>query len=85
MVESFSDFWVDQTSSNVEVIFAVPPSLPTTEEPEFDIYDGCDETKTCFGIGESDCVRNRRCQTVGAVIHNEGNFVFEMRASGEKI
>lgn len=85
MIENFSTFWVDQMSNNVEVIFAEPPSTTSTAVPEFDIYNGCNDIKTCFGIGENDCVRSRRCLTVGAVTYEEGKFVFEMRASGETI
>lgn len=70
--------------------FAEVPDItvsPTTETPappvDEDFYKGCDETKTCFGIGDGDCVSNRRCVTVGAVKHDEGKFTFEMRASSK--
>lgn len=69
----------------MQVISAEPPSTTTTEEPNFDIYSGCDDMKACFGTGDSDCVRNRRCLTVRAVIYDVDKFAFEMQASGEKI
>lgn len=58
---------------------------PTTESTPDDLnfYEGCDTTKTCFGIGDGDCVRNRRCNTVGAVIYDGGRFYFEMRSLGK--
>lgn len=66
------------------MVYAEAPSTTTTQVPDLDFYDGCDVSKTCFGIGPGDCVRNRQCNTIGAVIHDDGKFTFEMLSSGEK-
>lgn len=83
MVESYQVFWVNQQSPEFEVIHADLP--PAEELPEDDFYEGCDVSKTCFGIGRANCVANRQCVTVGAVIHDAGKFIFEMRASRKLI
>lgn len=73
-----------QVSKEIEVVYAELPPTNAPEISDFDFYEGCDVTKTCFGVGDDYCVPNRRCSTVGAVIHNEGKFIFEMLAPGEK-
>lgn len=99
MVENFTTFWVGQTSELIEVdvdattsattegTTATQPPVtdpPTTLDPALDsFYDGCGETKTCFGIGAENCFENRVCDTVGAVIQNEGRYFFEMRSPGK--
>lgn len=99
VLESYAVFWVNQHTQEIEVVFLegstteVPPvsitevpPVSTTESFEYDFYQECGVTKTCFGISnERDCVANRRCDTIGAVIHNEGKFTFEMRASSNFI
>jgi len=58
----------------------------TTQAPiigGIDIYEGCDVTKTCFGIGSADCVSQRNCRLVGAVIYDnrDDTFQFEVRSA----
>lgn len=82
-------FWTNQISDEIEIISGdedpstSPPIVPTTSPPSDDFYDGCGTAKTCFGIGDGNCVNNRRCNTIGAVIYKAGNFVFEMRSSSK--
>lgn len=89
LVENFSTFWVNQVSDEVVVVLddGLPLSTvsPTTEptNTDFELYEGCGETKTCFGIGNSDCIASKQCVTFGAVIHDDGKFIFEMRSSSK--
>ena len=83
VIESILVFWVNQHSEEIEVVFAEVPPTEEPQPPSDDFYDGCDVTKTCFGIGDGDCVANRRCVTIGAVKHDEGKFTFEMRGSSK--
>lgn len=49
--------------------------------PEDPFYDGCYDTKTCFGA-PGDCVNTRDCQAVVAVITHGMRYQFEMKAKG---
>jgi hypothetical protein len=98
-VENLLTFWVNEVSEEVEVVFGEPPvtDTPTVTTPSttsstsvlppiesIDVYEGCGITKTCFGIGPSECVRNRGCTTIGAVIYRDEKFIFEIRSSSMK-
>lgn len=89
IVENFLVFWVNEISENVEVLLTdgeLPSTTSTTVAPpsdEFDIYEGCGVSKTCFGIGPGDCVQNRACVTFGAVIYRDDKFIFEIRSTSE--
>lgn len=95
-VESFLVFWVNEVSEDVEIVSAEPPITPstattttsTTPVPPIEginVYEGCGVSKTCFGIGPGDCVRNSQCNTFGAVIYRDEKFIFEMRSSSKKV
>jgi hypothetical protein len=43
------------------------------------IYDGCGDTKTCFGSPEN-CVATKTCQTFSAVIVKGDRYIFEMKS-----
>lgn len=76
----------EPTESTEGPVVTQPPvtNPPTTVDPDSDsFYDGCGETKTCFGIGSENCFENRVCDSVGAVIHNDGRYFFEMRSPGK--
>lgn len=77
---------LEPTESTEGPTMTQPPVTvpPTTADPALDsFYDGCGETKTCFGIGSENCFENRVCNTLGAVIHNDGRYFFEMRSPGK--
>jgi len=44
------------------------------------LYDGCGDTKTCFGSPEN-CVSTKSCQSFSAVIVRGERYIFEMRSS----
>jgi DOMON domain len=78
-------FWVNQVSGPIEIVNPGEESTVPPVAPDSSFYEGCDVTKTCFGIGQGNCVQNRRCNTVGAVIFDEGKFYFEMRSSSKNL
>jgi hypothetical protein len=43
------------------------------------IYDGCGDTKTCFGEPQN-CVATKSCQTFSAVIVKGDRYIFEMKS-----
>lgn len=81
------DATTSETTESTEGPSSTQPPVtdpPTTLDPALDsFYDGCGETKTCFGIGSENCFENRVCDTVGAVIANDGRYFFEMRSPGK--
>jgi hypothetical protein len=62
-----------------------PPSttLPPPEDIDW-IYDGCGDTKVCFGVPDN-CVEQRNCLLFGGVTDNFGNFEFELLGTSKKI
>ncbi|CRL00019.1 CLUMA_CG013306, isoform A [Clunio marinus] len=44
------------------------------------IYDGCGDTKTCFGSPDN-CVATKSCQTFSAVIVKGDRYIIEMRST----
>jgi hypothetical protein len=62
----------------------VTPQTTTTSTPPpeiFDIYDGCEDRKTCFGIG-TNCIQKRNCLALAAVTNENDQFVFELLSLG---
>lgn len=62
--------------------FTTPSFTRTTESKaleEDSFYDGCGDTKTCFGNTES-CVGSKTCTTIVAVIVKGERYIFEMRS-----
>lgn len=43
------------------------------------IYDGCGDTKTCFG-SPANCVDSKSCSTFSAVIVRGDRYIFEMKS-----
>jgi len=96
-VQTLLVFWVNETSVDVQVVPIDEAPITTSTESTttttqsgviegIDIYEGCDETKTCFGIGSvgySSCVSQRNCEVIGAVIYDSSDdtFEFEMRSA----
>ncbi|KAG5674314.1 hypothetical protein PVAND_004291 [Polypedilum vanderplanki] len=85
VVESFDKFWIQQRSS-LNVILPNNDQLPNenlskdeisihNDDNEIDIYNGCSETKSCFGIPNF-CFRGRNCHTLMTVTFNEENDLF---------
>ena len=59
------------------VWLADPPGGPPPPG-DFDwIYEGCGETKVCFGVPQN-CVNTRNCDLFGGVTHSNNNFDFEL-------
>lgn len=58
------------------------PSPPPDDDIEW-IYEGCGDTKVCYGIPEN-CVEQRNCDIFGGVTDNFGNFEFELLGLGKK-
>lgn len=83
IVESADTFWPPFKTP----FFVVVPELTTTQQPpnDFDwLYEGCGDTKVCFGI-PNNCIETRDCNLFGGVIHNEGEFDFELLSLGKKL
>jgi hypothetical protein len=61
-----------------------PPSttLPPPEDLDW-IYDGCGDTKVCFGVPDN-CVEQRNCSLFGGVTDNFGNFEFELLGTSKQ-
>ena len=60
------------------------PIETTTLHPEIEaIYDGCGDTKVCFGIPPN-CYSDKSCQILGAVTFDNHNFTFELLAQGKE-
>lgn len=94
VVQQFDTFWMGLISEQVIVNLPTPPTPeptpePTipTEPPNIDIegiYADCGDRKVCFG-SPAGCLNTRDCQLFGAVIYDEGKFIFELLSSGLKI
>lgn len=84
IVESFESFWVNQISGEVQIDpfgeTTEKVTIPLPEIEEINVYEGCDVTKTCFGI-PSGCINSQSCSTIGAVIYADDKFTFEIRSS----
>lgn len=86
IVETFPIFWVNHhvaaivvPGDDVPVVTDPPqPTIPPENDDVINrIYEGCDVTKSCFGIPRL-CHLNRNCNMFGAVTYNEYNFTFEL-------
>ncbi|KAL7042708.1 hypothetical protein ACKWTF_001253 [Chironomus riparius] len=85
---TFQTFWAKRRTS---LQFVIPPSLVPTENPiipidptlpieeDLTIYDGCGDTKVCFGVPDN-CYLGRMCDILGAVSYDNHNFTFELLA-----
>lgn len=77
---------IDETTPPVDPPDQTPPTpSPTTLPPIIDeeiIHTGCGSDKVCFGypIG---CLDTKDCLLFGAVIYDEGRFIFELLSPGE--
>ena len=45
-------------------------------------YNGCSETKTCFGLPNG-CLSSQNCISLGAVIYKDTRYIFEMSSSSK--
>ncbi|CAO1330498.1 unnamed protein product [Diamesa serratosioi] len=96
VVESFTTFWINVNSVDVEIVpvkeapitttpqATVTTTTTTTVQPIDDannVYNGCSETKTCFGLPNG-CLLTKNCISLGAVIYEkDSRFIFEMISS----
>lgn len=61
-----------------------PPQITPPPPGDFDwIYDGCNNTKVCYGLPDN-CVEQRNCNIFGGVTYNNGEFDFELLSNREK-
>lgn len=60
------------------------PTGAPTQSPGglLSVYDGCDVTKTCFGLPPG-CLNSKSCVSFGAVIVKNSTYTFEMQSSSE--
>ena len=97
IVESFQTFWIDVNSVDVRILnvgeFPItnPVSTTTTSTTSTtikpidntnDVYKGCSETKTCFGL-PTGCISSQNCISLGAVIYKDSRIIFEMMSSSK--
>lgn len=54
-------------------------STSTSQRTEDRIYEGCGDTKTCFGSPDN-CVATKSCQTFSAVIVRGDRYIVELRS-----
>ncbi|XP_070494933.1 putative ferric-chelate reductase 1 homolog [Chironomus tepperi] len=75
--EPTSTIPVDPTVPTEDPTSTIPidPTLPI-EDP-ITIYDGCGDTKVCFGVPDN-CYSDRSCDIIGAVTYQNPDFIFEL-------
>ena len=85
VVQTQAIFWTGLQSALFVVVppaTEVPPTeSPSTEIPpglDFDVYEGCEITKVCFGGPAESCLNSRNCDLFGAVTFENGIFTFEL-------
>lgn len=72
LVENFEMFWVNQLSEDIQVAQSMTN------------YDECGKTKTCIGL-PSGCIEQEDCVSFGAVIVDNGTYLFEMWTSDDNV
>jgi hypothetical protein len=77
----FFAFLIVTQTAGVPTDTKKPAAAPASDDQ---IFRGCGETKSCFGIPEN-CYRFGDCQLFTAVTFDEGReiFAFELLSSGE--
>jgi hypothetical protein len=76
VVQNFATFWVGMITQ--PVLISSEDALTTPETDDFNPFEECGSTKTCFGV-PNNCYNTGNCRLFGAVIPNANDtFTFEM-------
>lgn len=75
VVKEKTIFWSDVRSDLVDV-------TRNDDEENFlnsQLYEGCGETKSCFGVPEN-CVKSKNCEYLGTFSVQSGKYNFEVKS-----
>lgn len=56
------------------------PTSASAQDDRNKIYDGCGDTKTCFGSPDN-CVQTKSCETFNAVLVRGDRYIFELKSA----
>lgn len=56
------------------------PTSASAQDDRSRLYDGCGDTKTCFGSPDN-CVQTKTCETFSAVHVRGDRYIFEMKST----
>lgn len=92
VVESFTKFWINVNSIDVEIVEIEKAPITTTRvtatttvtsvDRANNVYNECSETKSCFGLPNG-CLSSKNCISLGAVIYKDNRIIFEMISSSK--
>uniref|UniRef100_T1JGZ2 Ferric-chelate reductase 1 n=1 Tax=Strigamia maritima TaxID=126957 RepID=T1JGZ2_STRMM len=81
-VENGKTFWVNVTSDVFEISGEAIKTEPTAQTPFISAYDGCFESKGCFG-GPDGCIASRNCKHMVTYVASENGLGVDFEMVGQ--